>query len=139
MVGTGTGTAGLGRAKAESVAEAVQIATNLAKKNLISIARHRGCTVSRTNLYKYKRTKVLVKACRTGYGIRSSPEMRVVLRAFGLTDMCVVTIGRKTNRQAMYRALFKGFQEDIRTPEEITKALGKKRFDIAAFYYSPKK
>lgn len=138
MLGTGHGTAGMGRARAETVALAVQNATTVAKKSLISIMRNRGCTISRDNVYKYKRTKVIVRACRTGYGIRASPEMRVMLQAFGLEDICITTVGRTTNRQALYRAIFKGFQHDIRTAPMIAKALGKKLFDLHAFYYSTK-
>jgi ribosomal protein S5 len=138
MIGTGHGTAGMGRARADTVGLAVTNATNVAKKSLISIVRNRGCTISRDNVYKFKRTKVIVRACRTGYGIRASPEMRVMLQAFGLEDICVATVGRTANRQALYRAIFKGLQNDIRTAPMIAKALGKKIFDLHAFYYSQK-
>ena len=138
MIGTGHGTAGMGRARAETVSIAVQNATAVAKKSLISILRNRGCSISRDNIYKYKRTKVIVRACRTGYGIRASPEMRVMLQAFGLEDICVATVGRTTNRQALYRAIFKGLQHDVRTAPQMAKALGKKLFDLHAFYYSTK-
>jgi ribosomal protein S5 len=138
LIGTGKGTAGMGRSRAETVTLAVSNATAMAKKSLVSIIRNRGCSISRDNIYKYKRTKVVVRACRTGYGIRASPEMRVMLQAFGLEDICVTTVGRTTNRQAMYRAIFKGLQDDVRTAPMIAKALGKKIFDLHAFYYSPR-
>lgn len=135
MVGTGDGTGGLGRGRGESVAQAVVFAVNAAKKNLISLDMHRGCSVSHSATYKFKRSKVVVKACRTGYGIRASPEIRVALESFGLTDICVTTTGRKTNRQALYRALFKGLQTDIVTVEKMSKMLGKKYLDLHKFFY----
>lgn len=135
MIGTGEGTGGLGRGRGETIAQAVSVALNIAKKNLISIEMHRGCSVSHDATYKYKRSKVVIRACRTGYGIRASPEMRIALEAFGLRDICVVTVGRTTNRQALYRALFKGLQTDIRTIENLSKSLGKKYLDIHKFFY----
>ncbi|XP_049850524.1 30S ribosomal protein S5-like [Schistocerca gregaria] len=138
MVGTGNGCAGIGRARGETVSVAIRAAVTNAKKNMISINRHRGCTVSRDNVYKYKRTKVIVGARRMGYGIQASPDMRLALKAFGLKDLFVTTTGRTGNKQALYRALFKGLQRDINTPSNIAKALGKKLFDIHAFHYNSK-
>jgi ribosomal protein S5 len=103
---------------------------------MFSIARHRGCTISGTLVLKYKRTKVTIRACRMGWGMRASYDMRTVLNAFGLTDVSVSLTGRKTNIHAKYRALFKGIQEGIRTPAELSRATGRKIFDVhRTFYY----
>lgn len=136
MLGTGAATAGLGRGRGETVNRAIEKATIKARKNMFSIERYRGCTISSDLSLKFKRTKVVMKAGRMGYGIKASPEMRIVLDAFGLTDVMVCTIGRKTNKQALYRALFRGLQLGINTPENLSRALGRKYFDIhKTFYY----
>jgi small subunit ribosomal protein S5 len=136
MLGTGSATAGLGRGRGETVNRAIEKATIKARKNMFSIERYRGCTISSDLALKFKRTKVVMKAGRMGYGIKASPEMRVVLEAFGLTDVMVCTIGRKTNKQALYRALFRGLQDGIHTPEGLSRALGRKFFDVhKTFYY----
>jgi len=64
MVGTGQGAAGLGRARGLTPAKAVQIATQKAMKNIISIDRYRGSSLTKDLHLKYKRTKVVIKACR---------------------------------------------------------------------------
>jgi ribosomal protein S5 len=136
MIGTGEATGGLGRGKGETVQKAMEKALLVAKRNMFSIARHRGCTISGTLVLKYKRTKVTIRACRMGFGVRASYEMRTVLKAFGLTDVSVSLTGRKTNIQAKYRAIFKGLQEGIQTPESLSRMTGRKIFDIhRTFYY----
>jgi len=93
MVGTGQGAAGLGRGRGSTVAIATRVATERAYKNLIAIDRYRGNSITKDLYLKYKRTKVIIKACRMGWGIKASFQMRTVLYAFGLTDISVTTIG----------------------------------------------
>lgn len=136
MLGTGSATGGLGRGRGETVNRAIEKATIKARKNIFSIERYRGNTISSDMTLKFKRTKVILKAGRMGYGVKAGMEMRTVLEAFGLTDVMVAVIGRKSNKQALYRALFRGLQTGIHTPEGLSRALGRKFFDIhKTFYY----
>jgi len=75
-----------------------------------------------------------MKQCRTGHGVKCSPEFRLILDAFGITDISIGKGGSK-NRHTMYRALFKSFREGVRTQEDVARSLGRKLFNRSKAYY----
>eukprot|EP01120_Amphizonella_sp_Union-15-10_P001557 TRINITY_DN11717_c0_g1_i1.p1 TRINITY_DN11717_c0_g1~~TRINITY_DN11717_c0_g1_i1.p1 ORF type:complete len:389 (-),score=57.00 TRINITY_DN11717_c0_g1_i1:75-1241(-) len=134
LMGNGMGSAGLGYGKGFDVATATMHAEQNCVRDMISIPLYRGCTLSRDVEYKYKKSHVRIYAKRRGYGIRAAPEYRLMLKAFGIVDVSVVTWGRK-NKHNIYTAFFKGIHKYASLPEDIAAGLGKKLFAKNKVYY----
>lgn len=75
-----------------------------------------------------------MKAARLGHGTKASPELKLILDAFGIKD---ISIGRggSRNRHTLYRAIFKGLRDGVRTPEGVSRMLGRKLFNKTKTYY----
>jgi ribosomal protein S5 len=134
LLGTGKGSAGLGYGKGETVAKATEQATRDAQKNIMSINIVAGGTLTKDIQVKYKRSYVLLKAVRPGYGMKASPELRTILKAFGIKDASVVTFGSR-NKITLYRAVFKALKDGIQSPEDIARMTGKKLFNKSKAWY----
>jgi small subunit ribosomal protein S5 len=134
LLGTGKGTAGLGYGRGTTVAEATLMAKRKAERGILSLKLHRGNSIGRDIKTHYKRSFVWMKQCRSGHGVKCSPEFRLILDAFGITD---ITIGKggSRNRHTVYRALFKSLRDGVRTPEDVARMLGRKLFDRSRTYY----
>uniref|UniRef100_A0A6B2LN86 S5 DRBM domain-containing protein n=1 Tax=Arcella intermedia TaxID=1963864 RepID=A0A6B2LN86_9EUKA len=136
MVGSGTGTAGLGYARGNSVPEAMALAKTKAFKNLVSIELWRGNNIGANFSVRYKKSYVFFKARKAGSGRSCGYNMGVLLDAFGVQD-CIMGHGGSDNPHTLYRAIFKALRDHTRSPEQVSRMLGRKLFNRAgAFYYT---
>jgi len=136
MIGTGRGTAGLGYARGNSVVEAVALAKKQAEKNLLSIDLWRGYHIGADIKERYKKSYVWMRARRPGSAKTCGYEMGIVLKAFGINDI-IMGHGGSHNKHTLYRAIWKALRDRIRSPEKVSRMLGRKLFNRAgAFYYT---
>eukprot|EP01128_Nolandella_sp_AFSM9_P011689 TRINITY_DN85_c1_g1_i1.p1 TRINITY_DN85_c1_g1~~TRINITY_DN85_c1_g1_i1.p1 ORF type:complete len:311 (+),score=74.57 TRINITY_DN85_c1_g1_i1:94-1026(+) len=134
LVGTGKGTAGLGYGRGNTVAQAIVMAKKKAQKGLMTIDMHRGNTIGRDIRQKYKRSYAWLKARRSGHGTQASRQMKLLLDCFGIKDVTVGKGGSK-NRYTVYRAVFKGLRDQVRTQDQVARRLGRKLFNRSKAYY----
>jgi small subunit ribosomal protein S5 len=108
IVGNKEGKVGVGVAKGTDVAQAVEKATRLAKKNLIEIP-----IVEETIPYqvssKFGAAKVLLKPQRKGRGLVAGGTVRVICNLAGIKNISSKILGRTGNKlnnaQATIKAL----------------------------------
>jgi small subunit ribosomal protein S5 len=136
VLGTGAGSAGLGYGKGNTPARAIERATRDAQRSMLSIHMYRDCALTKDLIAKYKRSKVIIKAVRPGYGLRGSYEMRTIMQAFGIKDASIRCVGSRRNKVTLYRAIWRALAiKGIPLPEDIARATGKKLFNKAKAWY----
>lgn len=113
-----------------------------AEKNIMSLVLHRGNSIGADIKYKYKKSYVRMKACRTGitlymkiinhymrkkhythplgWGTNAGWDMKIVLDSFGITDVSA-NLGGSRNKATRYRAIFMGLMKGVRTKEEVSR------------------
>ncbi len=108
---------GLGVAKGKDVAQAIEKATNKAKKNVTAIVL-RGDTIPFEVKAKYKAARIILKPARSGRGIVAGGAVRLVLSLAHITNVSAKILGPSTNpinnARATILALskFKKFSQD---------------------------
>lgn len=135
MMGCGNGTAGLGYGRGPTVPQATEMAKLNAEKNIMSLKLHRGNSIGNDIRYRYKKSWVRMKACRTGWGTNAGWDMKIVLDAFGITDVSA-NLGGSRNKATRYRAIFLGLMKGVRTKEEVSRILGRKLFNKQKTWYN---
>jgi small subunit ribosomal protein S5 len=92
VVGDGAGKVGLGMGKAAEVPEAIEKATQLAKRNMATIALKDG-TIPHQTTGKFGRGQVLLLPAETGTGVIAGGAVRAVLEAAGVKDIRTKSLG----------------------------------------------
>ncbi len=110
IVGNKAGKVGVGVSKGSDVAQAVEKATRLAKKNLIEVP-----IVKDTILYqveaKFGAAKVLLKPQRKGRGVIAGGTVRVICNLAGIKNISSKILGRTSNKLNNARATIKALQK----------------------------
>jgi len=135
MIGTKEGTAGIGYGRGPTVMQAIELARLSAEKNAVTLNLHRGNSIGKDIICRYKKSWVRMKCCRTGWGINAGWDMKQVLTAFGIEDVSVKQGGAR-NRGARYRAIFLTLRDQVRTKEQVAKMLGRKLFNKSKAWYN---
>ena len=86
MIGNGKGKVGVGLGKSEAIPDAVQKATSVAQKNLVSFDL-KETTIPYQVEAKYGAAQVIIKPAPQGTGIRAGASMRAVLEQSGVKDV----------------------------------------------------
>ena len=86
VIGNGKGKVGVGLGKAEAIPDAVQKATSVAQKNLVSFDL-KETTIPYQVEAKYGAAQVIIKPAPQGTGIRAGASMRAVLEQSGVKDV----------------------------------------------------
>jgi len=86
VVGDGKGKVGSGAGKARDISEAIQKATDNARKSMIKVPLHKG-TIPHEQLGKYGAGKVLLKPASEGTGVIAGGAMRAVLDIAGVNNV----------------------------------------------------
>ncbi|MBY0501426.1 MAG: 30S ribosomal protein S5 [Alphaproteobacteria bacterium] len=128
VVGDGKGRVGHGTGKAREVPEAIQKATEKAKRNLVRIPLREGRTLHHDVTATYGAGKVHMRAAVPGTGIIAGGPMRAVCEALGIQDVVSKSIG-SSNPHNMVRATFKALQM-ISAPRAVAARRGKKVGEI---------
>lgn len=122
VVGNGQGKIGYGHGKANQVPDAIQKATEKAKKNMVDIPVVNG-TIPYEVLGQFGAGKVLLKPASKGTGIIAGGPVRAVMEAVGVQDVLSKAIGTN-NPLNVLKATIQGLYS-LRTPEEVSRLRGK--------------
>lgn len=128
VVGDGKGRVGHGKGKSREVPEAIQKATEKAKRGLVRIPLREGRTLHHDVTASYGAGLVHMRAAVPGTGIIAGGPMRAVCEALGIQDVVSKSIG-SSNPHNMVRATFKALQM-ISAPRQVAARRGKKLSEI---------
>lgn len=110
VVGNKEGKVGIGVAKGRDVAQAVEKATRLAKKNLIEVLIISD-TIPHEVFAKFGSAKVILKPQRKGRGLVAGGTVRVICALAGIKNISSKILGRTGNKLNNARATIKALQE----------------------------
>ncbi len=121
VVGDQNGKVGLGLGKAAEVPEAIEKATQLAKRNMQDIALS-GTTIPHQTTGKFGRGQVLLIPAEEGTGVIAGGPVRAVLEVSGVKDIRTKSLG-SNNPINCAKATIDGLCS-LRSAEQIAKLRG---------------
>ena len=122
VVGDKNGKVGIGLAKANDVTNAIEKATLVAKKNMISVCID-NTTIPHDIIGKFGTTKVIMMPSKEGTGIIAGGAVRDVVELAGIKDITTKLYG-SNNPVNCVKATFEGLKA-LRTAEQIAALRGK--------------
>lgn len=122
VVGDRNGKVGIGLAKALDVTQAIEKATLVAKKHMISVCID-GTTIPHDVIGKFGTTKVIMMPSKEGKGIIAGGAVRDVVELAGIKDITTKLYG-SNNPVNCVKATFEGLKS-LRTAEQIAAIRGK--------------
>ncbi|MCP4395518.1 MAG: 30S ribosomal protein S5 [Alphaproteobacteria bacterium] len=128
VVGDGKGRVGVGSGKAKEVPEAIQKATEAAKRKMIKVPLREGRTLHHDLKGRFGAGRVVLRAAPSGTGIIAGGPMRAVFETMGVQDVVAKSIGT-SNPHNMIKATFEAL-EKMRSPRMIAAKRNKKIGDI---------
>lgn len=121
VVGDENGKVGLGMGKAAEVPEAIEKATQLAKRSMYTIAL-KDTTIPHQTIGKFGRGQVILLPAETGTGVIAGGPVRAVLEVAGVKDIRTKSIG-SNNPINCAKATLDGLCS-LRSAEQISKLRG---------------
>lgn len=109
VVGNKTGKVGVGVAKGSDVAQGIEKATRLAKKNIIEIPFSEE-TIPHEVTVKYEAARVLLKPQRKGRGLVAGGVVRVICNLAGIKNISSKLLSRSRNKLNIARATIKALK-----------------------------
>lgn len=122
VVGDGNGKVGYGQGKAKEVPEAIEKATQAAKKSLINVPIV-DTTIPHEVLGKFGKGAVLMMPAENGTGVIAGGPVRAVMEAAGIKNIRTKSHGTQ-NPVNCIKAVVAGLAE-LKTAEEIAALRGK--------------
>ncbi|MBR2615041.1 MAG: 30S ribosomal protein S5 [Clostridia bacterium] len=122
VIGDGAGRVGCAMGKANEVPEAIEKATNRAKKDM-ELCSLVGTTIPHQVVGKFGRGSVLMMPAEEGTGVIAGGPVRAVMEAVGIKNIRTKSHGTN-NPINCVKAAIQGLRE-LRTVEEIAKLRGK--------------
>lgn len=113
-VGNEKGFVGVGLGKANEVPEAIQKATEQAKKNLIQV-QLQGSSIPHEVLGRFGAAKIILRPASQGTGVIAGGATRVLLELAGVRDVLSKSVGT-TNPHNLSRATLSALTQ-LRNPE----------------------
>ncbi len=110
VVGDSKGRVGLGKAKANDVADAIKKSFNFAKNRLFTLPFALTATVPHDIIGRCGATKVLIKTAPVGKGIVAGGTVQVVLKLIGFKDVYAKILG-SSNKINCIRATLDGLSQ----------------------------
>jgi len=130
VVGDGKGRVGFGTGKAKEVPDAIQKATDDAKRNMIRVPLREGRTIHHDITGRYGAGRVTLRSAPSGTGIIGGGPMRAIFEALGVQDIVSKSNGT-ANPHNMVRATLEALK-NIQSPRQIAARRGKKVGDVIA-------
>lgn len=121
VVGDENGKVGLGMGKAAEVPEAIEKATQLAKRSIYTIAL-KDTTIPHQTIGKFGRGQVILLPAETGTGVIAGGPVRAVLEVAGVKDIRTKSIG-SNNPINCAKATLEGLCS-LRSADQIAKLRG---------------
>ncbi|HIT77471.1 MAG TPA: 30S ribosomal protein S5 [Candidatus Limihabitans stercoravium] len=122
VVGDGKGQVGVGVGKAAEVPQAIEKATQRAKRAMVKIAL-KDTSIPHETIGKFSRGKVLLMPAQAGTGVIAGGPVRNVLEAVGIKDIRTKSYG-SNNPINCVKATFNGLLT-LRSAEQIAQLRGK--------------
>ncbi len=122
VVGDGKGQVGVGVGKAAEVPQAIEKATQRAKRSMVKIAL-KDTSIPHETIGKFSRGKVLLMPAQAGTGVIAGGPVRNVLEAVGIKDIRTKSYG-SNNPINCVKATFNGLLT-LRSAEQIAQLRGK--------------
>ncbi len=122
VVGDGAGKIGCAMGKSNEVPEAIDKATNRAKKNMVSVSLL-GTSIPHEVLGKFSRGSVLMMPAAEGTGVIAGGPVRAVMEAVGITNIRTKSHGTQ-NPINCVKAAIEGLKT-LRTAEQVAAIRGK--------------
>ncbi len=110
VVGNKNSKVGVGVAKGSDVAQAIEKATRLAKKNLVEVQIVED-TISHEVIAKFGAARVLLKPQRKGRGLVAGGTVRVICTLAGIRNISSKVLGRTGNKLNNAMATIKALKE----------------------------
>jgi len=101
VVGDHKGRVGVGTAKGADVTAAIQKATDVAKKNVVTVALHKG-TLPHESQAKVAGAQILLKPASPGTGLIAGGVVRVVLEVVGVQNALSKSLGSSNKINSAY-------------------------------------
>lgn len=116
VVGDKKGRVGMGLGKAKEVPQAIEKATKVAKKNLITVPVVNG-SIPHETIGKFAKTSVKMLPSKKGSGLIAGGAARTVFEVAGYTDITAKIYG-STDKINVVRATLNGLKS-LRTKEQV--------------------
>ncbi|MDP3995642.1 MAG: 30S ribosomal protein S5 [bacterium] len=110
VVGNKQGKVGVGVSKGLDVAQAVEKATRLARKNLVEVPMV-DSTISHEVHAKFGAAEVILKPQRKGRGLVAGGVVRVICSLVGIKDISSKVLGRTSNKLNNAQAVIKSLKK----------------------------
>lgn len=127
VVGDGKGRIGIGQGKAREVPQAIQKATDSARRNMRKIDLN-GTTIHHQVIGRHGATKVVMIPAVEGTGVIAGGAMRAVCEVMGVRDILAKCIGSRSAVNVV-RATLAAFNQ-LATPESVAAKRGLNIKDI---------
>lgn len=128
VVGDGKGRVGIGSGKAREVPEAIQKATEQAKRNMIRVPLREGRTLHHDVKARFGAGRVIMRAAEPGTGIIAGGPLRAVFEALGIQDIVAKSVG-SSNPYNMVKAALNAFDK-MESPRMVASRRGKRVNEI---------
>jgi small subunit ribosomal protein S5 len=128
VVGDGRGRVGFGTGKAREVPEAIQKATQDAKKHMIRVPLREARTLHHDTYGRSGAGRVFLRSAPQGTGIIAGGPLRAVFEALGVQDVVAKAIG-SNNPHSMINSTFDALKK-MQSPRQVAARRGKKVSDI---------
>ena len=129
VVGDGNGMVGAGTGKAAEIPEAIEKATQAAKRAMVKVP-FVGTTIPHEATGVYGRGKVYLMPASEGTGVIAGGPVRAVLEVAGVRDIRTKSLG-SSNPTNCVNATIQGLAQ-LRTAEEVAAARGKSVEEVQA-------
>jgi len=128
VLGNNKGCGGIGYGRGKDAAEAISVATLLAKRSIIILPRYQ-FTIPRGFEFDYRGCKLVVHSRASGKGLRGTLMLRELATAFGIEDLTAKVHGSRNPKKIAATFLHGLVRFAMLSPAQLAKYTGRKYVD----------